>query len=269
MAKQKKYTPFLEALVESFMETYGVDASGNFKVINESTKKKTDDLLKKIVLEKSVEIYESLESDDDEIDFEEKNADPSHLDLDKIHDNDEDSSEEGDEMDLPESFDMSSLFEEDYENDDGHDFGDDAGEGEFDGDGTDEDDFSSFSSDDDENSDEDDFKNFHSSSDDFGSDDDLGSERDHNDFHSHDDEVVDEGDELDWNFDSEFPDEDSHEEGHEDLGSEDDHVSLDSEDDNGDDLKFDFDDKDKMTESKKTKVPSKTGFKSSSAKLKK
>jgi hypothetical protein len=155
MSKKSK---FVQAMLGSFWESHGMDANGKLTVINESLAKKTDDIFKKIVLEKSVAKYETYESvgDDlsslaDEISFQELNADGSSMQMDLMPSHDEPQGDDqqdsmdqmgggiggmdqmgapqgGDQsLDLPEDvemFDFNSIFEDDEEDEEGDDEGD-------------------------------------------------------------------------------------------------------------------------------------------------
>lgn len=129
---------FVQAMLSDFLESHGLDESGKLTVINESKKKATDELLAKIVLEKSVALFDKLEEDStahltnlaDEISFQELNGDGSHMttDLDLGASADQGSDDAGADLgadmggdmggmnfDLPESieeFDLSTLFAE-------------------------------------------------------------------------------------------------------------------------------------------------------------
>lgn len=122
---------FVEAMINDFMESYGLDESGKLTVVNESVAKKTDSLLSKIVLEKSVAMFDKLEENStehlqglaDEISFQELNGDGSTLNTDTQLPGADQGQDQGApaaapqggfDFDLPESieaFDLNSLFE--------------------------------------------------------------------------------------------------------------------------------------------------------------
>lgn len=120
---------FVQAMISDFMESYGLDESGKLTVVNESVAKKTDALLSKLVLEKSVSMFDKLEESStehlqglaDEISFQELNGDGSSLTGTRASAMSGDkpaAQDQGDQggfdFELPESveeFDLNSLFE--------------------------------------------------------------------------------------------------------------------------------------------------------------